>query len=188
MAQHGVDGAFLQRLACQCDTRADNSGIRRIRDEVGDRVREAAEKNNRVYAIMYVSSPVFPNYPRGLILCEVRRVWSATRKDRGDYQIRLETPRIRQTHFRQSELSKREGKARCRVVGYSRFFSFTLLYRVTADTNHGAVLPRLWLRGLSPHARSCSLNRFLHKQLPPRRCISDGRRSVSCGARTKRCF
>ena len=122
MAQHGVDGAFLQRFAGQCDRRGDNDGIRRIRDEVGDRVREAAEKNNRVYAIMYVSPPTFPNYPRGLILCEVRCVWSATRKDRGDYQIRLETPRIRQTHLRQSELSKREGKARCRVVGYNSFF------------------------------------------------------------------
>ena len=52
MAQHGVDGAFLQRFAGQCDTRADNSGIRRIRDEVGDRVQEAAEKNGRVFAIM----------------------------------------------------------------------------------------------------------------------------------------
>ena len=52
MAQHGVDGAFLQRFAGQCDTRADNSGIRRIRDEVGDRVQEAAEKNGRAFAIM----------------------------------------------------------------------------------------------------------------------------------------
>lgn len=58
MAQHGVDGAFLQRFAGQCDGRADNSGIRRIRDEVGDRVREAAEKNGRAYAIMYVPPPV----------------------------------------------------------------------------------------------------------------------------------
>ena len=61
MAQHGVDGAFLQRLACQCDTRADNSGIRRIRDEVGDRVQEAAEKNGRAFAIMWVLPPVFPD-------------------------------------------------------------------------------------------------------------------------------
>jgi len=58
MAQHGVDGAFLQRFAGQCDMRADNDGIRRIRDEVGDRVREAAEKNGRAYAIMYVLPPV----------------------------------------------------------------------------------------------------------------------------------
>lgn len=61
MAQHGVDGAFLQRFAGECD---ENSGIRRIRDEVGDRVREAAEKNGRAYAIMYVLPPVFP---RGLM-------------------------------------------------------------------------------------------------------------------------
>ena len=58
MAQHGVDGAFLQRFAGQCDGRAENDGIRKIRDEVGDRVREAAEKNGRAYAIMYVSPSV----------------------------------------------------------------------------------------------------------------------------------
>lgn len=52
MAQHGVDGAFLQRFAGQCDGRGENDGIRKIRDEVGERVREAAEKNGRVYAIM----------------------------------------------------------------------------------------------------------------------------------------
>jgi hypothetical protein len=52
MAQHGVDGAFLQRFAGQCEDTAGNSGIRRIRDEVGDRVREAAEKNGRAFAIM----------------------------------------------------------------------------------------------------------------------------------------
>ncbi|KDQ52956.1 hypothetical protein JAAARDRAFT_39673 [Jaapia argillacea MUCL 33604] len=53
MALHGVDGAFLQRFAGQCDVEAGNEGIRRIRDEVGDRVREAAEKEGRVFAIMY---------------------------------------------------------------------------------------------------------------------------------------
>lgn len=52
MAQHSVDGAFLQRFAGQCDLEAGNEGIRRIRDEVGDRVREAAEKEGRVFAIM----------------------------------------------------------------------------------------------------------------------------------------
>ena len=56
MAQHGVDGAFLQRFAGQCDGRAENDGIRRIRDEVGERVRVAAEKNSRVFAIMWVPS------------------------------------------------------------------------------------------------------------------------------------
>ena len=54
MAQHGVDGAFLQRFAGQCDIEAGHEGIRRLRDEVGDRVREAAEKEGRVFAIMYV--------------------------------------------------------------------------------------------------------------------------------------
>lgn len=61
MAQHGVDGAFLQRFAGQCDGRGENDGIRKIRDEVGDRVREAAEKNGRVYAIMYDVSGVPPD-------------------------------------------------------------------------------------------------------------------------------
>ena len=41
-----------------------------------------------------------------------------------------------------------------------------------------AVLARLWVRRLSPYARARSFNRFLHKQLPPRRRISDGRRLV----------
>ncbi|KAF9786869.1 hypothetical protein BJ322DRAFT_680773 [Thelephora terrestris] len=61
MAQHGVDGAFLQRFAGQCDGRGENDGIRKIRDEVGERVREAAEKNGRVYAIMYDVSGVPPD-------------------------------------------------------------------------------------------------------------------------------
>lgn len=55
MAQHGVDGAFLQRFAGQCDLEGGNEGIMRIRDEVGDRVKEAAEKEGRVFAIMRVS-------------------------------------------------------------------------------------------------------------------------------------
>ncbi len=54
MAMHGVDGAFLQRFAGQCDLEQGNEGIRKIRDEVGDRVMEAAEKEGRVFAIMYV--------------------------------------------------------------------------------------------------------------------------------------
>lgn len=52
MAEHGVDGAFLQRFAGETDLEAGNEGMRRIRDEVGDRVREAAEKEGRVFAIM----------------------------------------------------------------------------------------------------------------------------------------
>lgn len=54
MAEHGVDGAFLQRFVGQCDVEAGNEGIMRIRDEVGDRVQEAAEREGRVFAIMYV--------------------------------------------------------------------------------------------------------------------------------------
>lgn len=54
MALHGVDGAFLQRFAGQCDLEAGNTAIRNLRDEVGDRVREAAEAEGRVFAIMYV--------------------------------------------------------------------------------------------------------------------------------------
>ncbi|KAG6901998.1 hypothetical protein C0995_005798 [Termitomyces sp. Mi166 len=58
MAEHGVDGAFLQRFVGQCDLETGNEGIRRIRDEVGDRVREAAEKEGRTFAIMYDVSGV----------------------------------------------------------------------------------------------------------------------------------
>jgi len=54
MAEHGVDGAFLQRFAGQCDLENGNEGVRRLRDEVGDRVREAAEREGRVFAIMRV--------------------------------------------------------------------------------------------------------------------------------------
>jgi hypothetical protein len=36
MAQHGVDGAFLQRFAGQCDLESGNEGIRNHRDEVRD--------------------------------------------------------------------------------------------------------------------------------------------------------
>lgn len=60
MALHGVDGAFLQRFAGQCDIEA-GSAMRRIRDEVGDRVREAAEAEGRVFAIMYDVSGVHPD-------------------------------------------------------------------------------------------------------------------------------
>ena len=52
MAEYGIDGVFLQRFASECDVEAGSEGIRRIRDEVGDRVREAAEKEGRVFAIM----------------------------------------------------------------------------------------------------------------------------------------
>ncbi|TBU26339.1 hypothetical protein BD311DRAFT_667689 [Dichomitus squalens] len=61
MALHGVDGAFLQRFLGQCDVEQGNEGIRRQRDEVGDRVMEAAEKEGRVFAIMYDVSGVAPD-------------------------------------------------------------------------------------------------------------------------------
>ncbi|KIJ60555.1 hypothetical protein HYDPIDRAFT_43251 [Hydnomerulius pinastri MD-312] len=61
MALHGVDGAFLQRFAGQCDMEAGNQGIRNIRDEVGMRVKEAAEAEGRVFAIMYDVSGVSPD-------------------------------------------------------------------------------------------------------------------------------
>lgn len=58
MAHHGVDGAFLQRFAGQCEvdgrTEGGNVDIMRLHDKVGDRVREAAEKEGRVFAIMCV--------------------------------------------------------------------------------------------------------------------------------------
>ncbi|KAG1830038.1 hypothetical protein EV424DRAFT_1584185 [Suillus variegatus] len=60
MALHGVDGAFLQRFAGQCDIEA-GTAMRKIRDEVGDRVREAAEAEGRVFAIMYDVSGVHPD-------------------------------------------------------------------------------------------------------------------------------
>ncbi|KAI3602335.1 xylosidase arabinosidase [Moniliophthora roreri] len=58
MARHGVDGAFLQRFAGQCDLDSGRFGMRHLRDEIGDRVREAAEKEGRVFAIMYDVSGV----------------------------------------------------------------------------------------------------------------------------------
>jgi hypothetical protein len=36
MAQHGVDGVFLQRFAGQCDLKGGNEGIRNQRDEARD--------------------------------------------------------------------------------------------------------------------------------------------------------
>ena len=45
---HGVDGVFLQRFAGQTE----NDDVKRLRDEVGDRVLEAAEQEGRVFAIM----------------------------------------------------------------------------------------------------------------------------------------
>lgn len=54
MARHGIDGVFLQRFLGQCDTERGSKGIPRLRDEIHDRVQEAAEKEGRVFAVMYV--------------------------------------------------------------------------------------------------------------------------------------
>ncbi|KAN0101251.1 hypothetical protein V8E55_001235 [Tylopilus felleus] len=61
MALHGVDGAFLQRFAGQTELKQGNLAIRDLRDEIGDRVREAAEAEGRVFAIMYDVSGVSPD-------------------------------------------------------------------------------------------------------------------------------
>ncbi|KAF8878452.1 hypothetical protein BD779DRAFT_1628560, partial [Infundibulicybe gibba] len=79
MAQHGVDGAFLQRFAGQCDLETGNEGIMRIRDEVGDRVKEAAEKEGRVFAIMYDVSGV----PANRIQSILERDWVHLIRDKG---------------------------------------------------------------------------------------------------------
>lgn len=53
MAESGVDGVFLQRFLGLCDVPpGGHDGNRRIRDEVGDHVQRAAEREGRVYAIM----------------------------------------------------------------------------------------------------------------------------------------
>ncbi|KAH8822899.1 hypothetical protein DL96DRAFT_1619691 [Flagelloscypha sp. PMI_526] len=61
MAKTGIDGAFLQRFLGQCDVLdGQNQDIRDLRDEVGDRVREAAEQEGRVFALMYDVNGVSP--------------------------------------------------------------------------------------------------------------------------------
>ena len=58
--RESVDGAFLQRSAGQCQIKAGNHGIRDLRVKIADRVREAAEAEGRVFAIMYVFAPPPP--------------------------------------------------------------------------------------------------------------------------------
>ncbi|KAF7978939.1 hypothetical protein HWV62_44153 [Athelia sp. TMB] len=68
MAMHGVDGGFLQRFAGQVDFKeGESSNMRDQRDEIGDRVREAAEKEGRVWAIMYDVSGVAGDQIQGVI-------------------------------------------------------------------------------------------------------------------------
>jgi hypothetical protein len=66
MAQHGIDGAFLQRFATQCEVDGNSTGatadLMRLRDEVLDGVRAAAERENRVWAIMYDVTGVPPDH------------------------------------------------------------------------------------------------------------------------------
>ncbi|KAI0367007.1 hypothetical protein BV20DRAFT_611012 [Pilatotrama ljubarskyi] len=61
MAVYGVDGAFLQRAMGETDLELGNEALRNLRDEVGDKVMESAEKEGRVFAIMYDVSGVAPD-------------------------------------------------------------------------------------------------------------------------------
>ncbi|KAE9406347.1 hypothetical protein BT96DRAFT_851638 [Gymnopus androsaceus JB14] len=61
MARHSIDGVFLQRFLGACDLENGSKGIPRLRDEIGDRVQEAAEKEGRVFSIMYDVSGVAPD-------------------------------------------------------------------------------------------------------------------------------
>lgn len=103
MAMHGVDGAFLQRFAGQCEvdgrTQGGNADIMRLRDEVGDRVREAAEKEGRVFAIMCVpfSTPTSRFYGRVDLHSQVRCLRRCSRPHRESYKGRLGTSHERQT-------------------------------------------------------------------------------------------
>ncbi|KAI0307433.1 hypothetical protein B0F90DRAFT_1621691, partial [Multifurca ochricompacta] len=68
MAENGVDGVFLQRFLGLCDIASGgNDGNRRIRDEVGDHVQRAAEREGRVYAIMYDVTGVQPDRVQEII-------------------------------------------------------------------------------------------------------------------------
>ena len=57
MALHGVDAEVLQRSANECQIKPGNNGLRDLRDEVGDMVREAAEADGRVFAFTCVLGP-----------------------------------------------------------------------------------------------------------------------------------
>ncbi len=49
MAEHGIDGAFFQRFGTEIQV---HSGLKALKDEVCDRVREAADLTGRVWAVM----------------------------------------------------------------------------------------------------------------------------------------
>lgn len=53
MREHSISGAFLQRFLSE--VRDGDTSMRRQRDEVGRRVREAAEAEGRVWAIVRLS-------------------------------------------------------------------------------------------------------------------------------------
>ncbi|KAF5338238.1 hypothetical protein D9758_012849 [Tetrapyrgos nigripes] len=79
MARHGVDGAFLQRFVGQCDVEHGSRGLRKQRDEIGDNVREAAEKEGRVFAIMYDVSGV----PADRVARVIEHDWAHLIRDKG---------------------------------------------------------------------------------------------------------
>ncbi|KIK62413.1 hypothetical protein GYMLUDRAFT_223561 [Collybiopsis luxurians FD-317 M1] len=79
MARHSIDGVFLQRFLGVCDPEHQSKGIRRLRDEIGDRVREAAEKEGRVFALMYDVSGVKPER----VMSILTRDWSHLIHDQG---------------------------------------------------------------------------------------------------------
>ncbi|KAL1746208.1 hypothetical protein HDZ31DRAFT_62466 [Schizophyllum fasciatum] len=65
MAEHGVDGVFLQRFASHCAEGKED--LRRMRDEITERVKEAAEKEGRVFSIMYDVTGMAPELIEGIV-------------------------------------------------------------------------------------------------------------------------
>ncbi|ESK95731.1 xylosidase arabinosidase [Moniliophthora roreri MCA 2997] len=66
MAENGVDGAFLQRPLRHCIPTADGE-LLHWRDSIGRLVREAAELERRVFAVMYDVSGVDPSIVWGTL-------------------------------------------------------------------------------------------------------------------------
>lgn len=151
MALHGVDGAFLQRFLGQCDLEQGNEAIRSQRDEVGELVRRAAEKEGRVYAIMCVLTHT-PNCDFHAAYMQVRYFWSCSRSDTTCHRKRLDTPAPRPACAGQSELLERERQGCSHTVG-------------------------LWHVRPKPRPRHRSCCDGLHTKQHPRRSIHHGRRS-----------